>query len=464
MKRIYLGAALLLLSACATQRVPDHTAASPALSPADIAPRDAAAVQGSPPAPVSTASARSLVGDGVVAQIRQWYNDLRDDCGSATAPAFVCTGVMLRATETNAAFLPWNPNPSSTGVSFSWIRKDTNFSNLVYTYGNGFIFYPKALGIAGSPVIDVRCAFPHDGGTNDRPTLSGCGPSTPYPQASAPCDGQSIRTASAWIAHFNKQANKYTGQCGWSMVSASSADRFKQFILARQSMSASTWAVQNELRMAKWAQNAAVPISAFFYMPSKQGALANARNDQQRYKKTFGKFVPVVSLTLPSSAQGTASFAYNESDQAVPDPGDTGETGCSGRPGAVTFDAIRPIDEDWFYLTPELPEVKSYASRAAGEPYAVKKTTDPGDCPLSGSYVEYPADFLLLNTRPYVGATTVSFDYSATTDGNVQIYNVDVPLPASRHHFEQIVDGRLIRDILITGSGRIKIDNLYIGP
>lgn len=291
------------------------------------------AADGSSASMVATAAARSLVGDQAVADLNRWYGDTRANCGSASAPAFLCTGVMLRATQTSAAFLPWNPNPSSTGVSFSWIRSDVNFGDLVYAYWNGFIFYPRNEAPTGANVINVRCVFPMDADTNSRPTLEGCGPSTQVPATSKPC-GADIATAAQWLAHFNALADKYRGQCGWNMTSGSTSDRFVQSIGAHQGLADRWWNLQNEVRMSKWAQNSVVPIRAFFYVPGHANALQNAQNDQQRYAQAFaGAFAPIIRLTLPSSKAAKASFDYVSADQAVVDPGSG--SGPGPEPGSV---------------------------------------------------------------------------------------------------------------------------------
>ena len=306
MKRVFAVLLLVALTAC------DHVRpVAPPTPPGSISSQS---MQSPSEVPVA-GSPRALIGDQAVADLRRWYDDTRSDCGGATSPAFLCSGVMLRATANSANYLPWNPNPNSTGVSFSWIRKDTNFSKLAYGYGNGFIFYPKSENAAGSQVIDVECAFPHDGGTNDRPSLSGCGPATGYPQSSRPCDDQGIQTSATWLQAFNGLANKHQGQCGWSMKSSARSNRFTQFILARQGMNAANWNNQNELRMVKWTENSVVPIRAFFYTPGVANALKYAQADQRRYEETFKEFVPIIRLTLPASKSGLASFTYDASDQ-----------------------------------------------------------------------------------------------------------------------------------------------------
>jgi hypothetical protein len=204
-------------------------------------------------------------------------------------------------------------------VSFSWLRTDTNFANLVFAYRNGFIFYPQQATPPGKDGIQVLCIFPMDGDTGSRPALQGCGPNTASPTTSGPCESQNINTAAQWLIHFNQQANKYNGQCGWSVRygEADTADRFYQAILARQRMPLPWWNVQDELMLATWPQGrgATLPIRAFFYVPGEAGALDKAKSDQSRYRAAYGIDMPIVRMTLPTSIAGKAVFSYSDADQ-----------------------------------------------------------------------------------------------------------------------------------------------------
>lgn len=420
MKRIFAVLLLVALTAC------DHVRpVAPPTPPGSISSQS---VQSPSEVPVA-GSPRALIGDQAVADLRRWYDDTRSDCGGATSPAFVCSGVMLRATANSANYLPWNPNPNSTGVSFSWIRKDTNFSKLAYGYGNGFIFYPKSENAAGSQVIDVECAFPHDGGTNDRPSLSGCGPTTQYPQSSRPCDDQGIQTYSSWLQSFNGLVNKHQGQCGWSMRSSARANRFTQFILARQGMAVANWSTQNELRMVKWAQNSIVPVRAFFYLPGIAGALGYAQEDQRRYKIAFNTFVPIIRLTLASSKSDAASFAYVGGDQVVPDPGDGG-SGPGPDPGhgdIIDFENIPlqgPIDFTRGKIRiPLTTGWIEFDDAGSGAPTYVASAATPTPF-ISGHHlmtITRPGQYDLIRFIVYRGAFQ-SLEVSYTIEGGKQAY------------------------------------------
>lgn len=267
----------------------------------------------------------STAGQIALQQIQSWYNSTVQNCGTATRPAFLCSGVMIRATVSgSASFFPWDPSPAaiqSGGTSFSWLRTDENFAHLVYENANGYIFYPVLATPAGKDSnIAVYCVFPHDAGSNDRHTLQGCGAAVGYESTSRPCESQGIETAAQWNRHFSAiTGNKHWGQCGWSVREgeAGATRRFYESILARQGLDATSWNVQNEIRLATWrtGYGASLPIRAFFYVTNVAGTLALAQSDQNRYYAAYGQVIPIIRLLLPTSKAGKATFGYAAGDQ-----------------------------------------------------------------------------------------------------------------------------------------------------
>lgn len=286
-----------------------------------------------PPAPLTSAkhSVALPASTGVPAkqslnpavQLQGWYNQTVKDCGSATRPAFLCSGVMLRGTLSRQSYLPWDPSPGSItsgGVSFAWIRTDTNFKQLPLNYNNGYIFYPAQDTPPGKKSdIQVLCTFPFDGWTDIR-NQQGCGTNTSYPTQSRPCNEQGINTGLQWINHFNAAPDKYKAQCGWNVREgqANTADRFYQSIDGRSRITSTHWNGNNELRLATWptGSGAQLPIQSFFYVAGTTG-LVSAQDDQRRYYAAYGQVVPVVQLTFASDRTGKASFVYREGDQVV---------------------------------------------------------------------------------------------------------------------------------------------------
>lgn len=303
-----LLAAGLLLSACA-QIQEQSEAQGPHSNESD------------PNASVLSASPTDrLQGEAAAVQLRGWYNQTVTNCGNPGRPAFLCSGVMIRATLSGQNYLPWDPSPDSItsgGVSFSWLRTDDNFANF-FAHHNGFIFYPVMDTPRGkNSDIQVMCSFGHDGGTNHR-SANGCGVAPGYPQGQL-CHEQNIRTGQQWITHFNSQANKHLGQCGWDTREGQrdTADHFYQGIIGRGLMT-DHWVTQNELRLATWETGAGaqLPIQSFFYVAGSAG-LALAQDDQRRYQANYGEVVPIIQVTLPASKGQQASFVYRDADQGV---------------------------------------------------------------------------------------------------------------------------------------------------
>ncbi|WP_191832630.1 hypothetical protein [Pseudomonas fluorescens] len=344
-------------------------------------------------------------GAEAVVQLTRWYNRTDEYCGPATrpTPSFLCSGVMIRATETNPQFLPWDPSPGSIasgGVSFSWLRKDNGFNKMVFGYNNGLIFYPSFDTPPGkNDDIQTLCAFPYDGATNSRPQ-QGCGAHPRFPTNSRPCNVQGIDTAQLWIARFNAAQNKYEDQCGWNVREgqSDSANRFYQNILARGLMQPAHWAVQNELRLATWptGSGATLPIQSFFYLTGSNG-LNNARNDQSRYYQKYEQFVPIIRVTLPANKGDTASFAYNESDQ-----------GTIPAPGTITFTDV-PLAEGMKEL------VQPTATFKTSKKFAIK---EKGTI-LTGHYLAIGddndnSDSVGLFVTPAASVRSISLDIAVT--------------------------------------------------
>jgi hypothetical protein len=263
------------------------------------------------------------IGKQTAASLQSRYITTVTDCGSASTPAFLCSGIVFRGTSPSNTYHSWNPSPESQqsgGVSFSYLRKDSKYSALAYNYSNGFIFYQ----IFGTPSdkidIEILCSFPIDAATLSRKD-AGCGAHNEYPDDSGPCQQQGIYTAEQWYTHYTQPgiSNPRTYQCGFDVsddLGAGSADAFYQSILAMSLIPTESIKTQNELRLATWAQDipTTLPIQAFFYISN---GLANAQYDQQDFYNQSGIFIPIIALHLPASLSDDATFIYNPGDQVI---------------------------------------------------------------------------------------------------------------------------------------------------
>lgn len=249
-----------------------------------------------------------------------YYNEAKN-CGSENKPAFLCSGVLLRATATSDHYHSWDPSPQSQtsgGVSFSYLRKDAKFTRLAYGYKNGMIFYPHNKAPSDKYQIEVLCSFPVDADTVNR-NNKGCGYHASYPDSSRSCRTMGIRTAHDWYQHYKSTGhNPHQHQCGFDMQESASENGhyFYQSIQARDLMGNAFLTIQNELRLASWSPgiSGALPLQAFFYI---DGGLKNAQHDQRDFYQQSGQVVPVIRLTLPTSLSSDAKFNYREADQAV---------------------------------------------------------------------------------------------------------------------------------------------------
>ncbi|CAO96035.1 hypothetical protein [Erwinia tasmaniensis] len=249
-----------------------------------------------------------------------YYNNAKN-CGSENKPAFLCSGVLLRATAASANYHSWDPSPQSQasgGVSFSYLRTDAKFTRLAYGLKNGMIFYPHNKAPSDKYQIEVLCSFPVDADTDNRKNR-GCGYHASYPDSSRSCRTMGIRTAHDWHQHYESIVqNSHQHQCGFDMQEGTSENGhyFYQSIQARRLMGNAFLTIQNELRLASWSPGTPgkLPVQAFFYI---DGGLINAQRDQRDFYQHTGQIVPVIRLTLPASLSSDARFNYRAADQAV---------------------------------------------------------------------------------------------------------------------------------------------------
>ena len=259
------------------------------------------------------------IGADTAAAMTNYYNDVRPYCQSTSAPAFMCSGVLLRGTAPGPGYHSWNPSPLSVtngGVSFSYLRADANFSKLAYNYNNGFTLTPYNYAPEGTIEPEVLCAFPIDAATNGRQE-KGCGDSQFTAEAENYCQVLGITTAELWkSAYFSANKNN-SRQCGFDVrdhLNLKGAQAFYESVRAVPMIRPLPALTQNELRLTTWAQNGPLPIQSFFYTTD---GLADAQADQADWFNTNGTYVPVIALTLPATGGSAATFEYREGDQTV---------------------------------------------------------------------------------------------------------------------------------------------------
>ncbi|QXI46427.1 MULTISPECIES: halovibrin HvnA [Pseudomonas] len=248
------------------------------------------------------------------------YNDTRANCGSDSMPAFLCSGVIIRATTYSDAYDTWDPSPVAErkgSVSFSYLRKDNNFQSFAWapTNPNGFIFYPIFDMPPGKLDIPILCHFPMDGWTDGRTERYGCG-IYPGVAGSQPCHQQNITTGAQWVARF-PPGTVGNSICGFDVRDELNHYAGPNFYAAMQAKWLNTgyFREQNEMLVQVWpkGQGAALPIQAFFY--ATPAGLDPARKSKQRFLSKTGIDLPIIKVTLPTVASGSATFQYIAGDQ-----------------------------------------------------------------------------------------------------------------------------------------------------
>ncbi|TBN35547.1 halovibrin HvnC [Pseudomonas sp. BGI-2] len=278
----------------------------------------------------SSASQVAMTGPEVVTLLTTLYNRVDPNCKNfPTAPAFLCSGIVLRVTDKKPGETHhvWNPSDTSVrndGVSFSYIRKDANVGRLAWGKNNGYMLYP----IFGAPHdkvdLDFLCSFPIDGWTWNRTTP--CGAHASFPSQSQRCRSAGVTTAEQWKAVWDSSpTNQHIRQCGFDVSEATgkpAADAFYQSVRARGMLGATGFNEQNEIVIKTWSQNMqqTLPLMAFFYIfGGNNDGLEEARNNQKDFYDSTNPriWVPVIRLIPSSLRSGNASFQYAASDQLV---------------------------------------------------------------------------------------------------------------------------------------------------
>lgn len=269
-----------------------------------------------------------LSGEQVAHNLITRYYDTRVNCGSDSKPAFLCSGVDLRGTDTfTTAFDSWNPSPTAVrvgGVSFSYLRTDYKMRRLAFNYTHGYIFYPVLNKPVDKITVKVLCFFPIDGGSDNRPE-GGCGAMPGRPKSDR-CHRVGVTTGEQWAAHYNQYGEHAAGGIGGcSMDVRDSTNQyagpnFYQGMRGGRLISPKTFEKPNDMKHAVWPQNIpkTLPLEAFFYI-SPTG-LQSSKKDQERFYKLTGIGVPIISLTLPATLSQEAVFRFIPGDQVVPVP------------------------------------------------------------------------------------------------------------------------------------------------
>ena len=252
------------------------------------------------------------IGQQVAVNLNARFKSTVEKCSNDT-PAYYCSGVMLRSTETGN-YDPWDPSPSAVkldGVSFSYIRSDA-YVNSFY-HNHGFVFLPQEQAIAKGQAPDYLCIYAYDAGTivgarSDK----GCGLKVRSLNAAdlSSCSAKGVRTPAQWYAYTQEIPNR-DYQCS---LSTKDAVQFATSLKVRASKPNNMDSIWNEVMVKTWPQGAGVnlPIEAFFYTDN---GLSGAKTAQTKFKQKTNLVIPIVRVDFSKSASGP--FSYEATDQAV---------------------------------------------------------------------------------------------------------------------------------------------------
>lgn len=262
----------------------------------------------------------------------QWFNDLygntRKNCGDASRPAYLCSGVLLRATAPTTAFQFFSISPLSQavgGVSVSYLRKDAKFGSFYAGRSSGFVLDNHGFDARSvQRPLQARCFFPVDGASFRRKD-GGCGDYELTAAVEASCDRMGVFTAEQWLELYLSDSQYAQGaQCGFDMK-ASNAIRAKHFyegiraegMLHGISVFVANDSQANELVVLPWnaSDPSSIPVAASYYTDTT--GLPGARLIQIQWYQATGKVLPAVRLDMPAKAEDDARFGYEWQEQAI---------------------------------------------------------------------------------------------------------------------------------------------------
>ncbi|WP_191833244.1 hypothetical protein [Pseudomonas fluorescens] len=274
-----------------------------------------------PTAPSTSPSLQTVVdGPATAAALTARYNDTQQNCrGSASMPAFLCSGVILRVTTFSTAYDAWDPSPTAIakkGVSFSYLRQDSKFQRMPWNGTNGFILYPIFAAPPDKIDPDVLCNYPIDGWSDNRDERCGTYPNFP---TSRSCELQNITTYTQWVTLFTQQGKVNSRLCAFNVRDNRNQLAGPAFYASLRAKSDGApgdvrFTQHNELVLAPWkaGQARVLPLQAFFYTTS--AGLADAKRNRASFLIKAGISLPLIKITLPQTTAQNARFEYIPAD------------------------------------------------------------------------------------------------------------------------------------------------------
>lgn len=268
------------------------------------------------------------LGPSIARLLTLQYQATPKDCGGPARPAYLCSGVMLRATvpSMETPFYRYSgASEAKGGVSLSYLRRDSQFQSLYAKRTSGFIFDNAAFdeGSASEP-LKVLCAFPIDGASLRR-DHSGCGDYELTTRVEQFCGEMGIDTIEQWFELYSSEPRYRQGaQCAFDMrpTNGRRAEDFLQSLRAQQLLVGNSTfngsdSQQNELVVQTWkiAPPYSPAVLASFY--TQQLGLAGARLSQIQWFQATHEVLPAIRVTLPEQPDDSVRFTYEAAKQAI---------------------------------------------------------------------------------------------------------------------------------------------------
>jgi len=259
--------------------------------------------------------------DDVVRRLGDLYSNTAQDCGSATSPAYLCSGLILGAAPaaTDSLFYGISAaNQARSGVSAYYLRKDAKFRALPKGKKNGFVIAPAPVERGGRQEVGVLCAFPIAGATESRGS-HGCGDAPQTTAVETSCQQAGVMTSAQWLSHYRTSGKVAAAQCSFDtrVGTANAAGAFTQSLKAIQTLGTEALGNANEMILSPWAIDPPRSPSVMALFHTDASGLNGSRLDQIQWYRASGWRLPIVGVRLPQSLAQDAAFSYDADQQAI---------------------------------------------------------------------------------------------------------------------------------------------------
>ncbi|RON79917.1 hypothetical protein BK670_20700 [Pseudomonas fluorescens] len=268
---------------------------------------------------VFSAAANAMSGQALVTDLNTKYQSNVAQCSNG-APAYYCSGVLLRAVDYSTSFKFWDYGSQATklgSVAFTYIRSDVGSTTLNSNRKSGFILKDQTSALVAGKVLNLRCIFPFPTESLDIRADHGCGFAPKNMQVDpdlANCAklwGSPV-TAAAWLKNFKEHQSLPQNQCSLSTVVAA---QFKASLEAHKLVDATWTAKPMEVLVQTWDESKPekIPVEAVFYDATVPAKLADAQKFQREYYAATSLYVPVIRMNL--TAANKEIFSFSATDQ-----------------------------------------------------------------------------------------------------------------------------------------------------